>query len=155
MILTHWGRATHKCLSNPTIIGSDNSLSPSRRQAIIWTNAGILLIPPLGTNFSKILIEIHIISFKKMHFNWSSGKWWPFCPGLNVFTHSGWVMYMCIDELDQAITWNNDDILLITPTLGSKSQWNFNQSTYKYFHCRKYIIKCLQNGYQLLLAPTS
>ena len=38
--------------------GSDNGLSPGWRQAIIWTNAGILLIGPLGTNFSEILIEI-------------------------------------------------------------------------------------------------
>ena len=37
-------------------IGSDNGLSPGRRQAIIWTNVGILLIEPLGTNFSEILI---------------------------------------------------------------------------------------------------
>ena len=42
--LTHWGRVTHKCVSKLTIIGSDNGLSPGRRQAIIWTNAGILLI---------------------------------------------------------------------------------------------------------------
>ena len=41
-----------------TIIGSDNGLSPGRRQAMIWTNAGILLIGALGTNFSEILIEI-------------------------------------------------------------------------------------------------
>ena len=34
------------------------SLSPERRQAIIWTNAGILLTGPLGTKFSEILIEI-------------------------------------------------------------------------------------------------
>ena len=47
------------------IIGSDNGLSPNRRQAIIWTNAGIVLIRPLGTNFSPILIEIHTFSFKK------------------------------------------------------------------------------------------
>ena len=33
---------------------SDNGLSPRRRQAIIWTNAGILLIGPLGTNFSNL-----------------------------------------------------------------------------------------------------
>ena len=33
-----------------TIIGSESGLSPGRRQAIIWTNAGILLIGPLGTN---------------------------------------------------------------------------------------------------------
>ena len=50
--LTHWGWVTHICLGNLTIIGSDNGLSPGRRQAIIWTNAGILLIGPLGTNFS-------------------------------------------------------------------------------------------------------
>ena len=44
---------THICVGNLTIIGSDNGLSPGRRQAIIWTNAGILLIGPLGTNFSE------------------------------------------------------------------------------------------------------
>ena len=40
--LTHWGRVTHICVGNLTIIGSDNGLSPGRRQAIIWTSAGIL-----------------------------------------------------------------------------------------------------------------
>ena len=44
MYLTHWGRVTHICVSNLTIIGADNGLSPCQRQAIIWTNAGILLI---------------------------------------------------------------------------------------------------------------
>ena len=38
------------------IIGSDNGLLPGWCQAIIWTNAGILLIQSLGTNFSEILI---------------------------------------------------------------------------------------------------
>ena len=56
--LIHWGRVTHICIGNLTIIGSDDGLSPSRRQAIIWTNAGILLIGPLGTNFGEISIEI-------------------------------------------------------------------------------------------------
>ena len=59
-------------------MGSDNSLSPSRRQAIIWTNAGTLLIEPLGTNFKEILIEIHIFSFKNIHLKMSSRKWSPF-----------------------------------------------------------------------------
>ena len=54
--LTHWGRVTHICISELTIIGSDNGLSPNGRQAIIWTNAGLLLIGPLGTNLSEILI---------------------------------------------------------------------------------------------------
>ena len=65
--LTHWGRVTHICVSRLTITGSDNGLSPCRRQAITWTNDGILLIGPLGTNFSEILIENHTFSFKKIH----------------------------------------------------------------------------------------
>ena len=81
--LTHWGRVTHICVSKLTFIRSDNGLSPGRRQAIIWTNAGLLLIGPLGTNFSDILIEILIFSFKKMHLKVSSAKRRPFCLGLN------------------------------------------------------------------------
>ena len=84
--LTHWGRVTHICVTKLTIIGSDNGLSPDRRQAIIWTNAGILLIGPLGTKFSEILIDIWIFSFKKMHLKMSSGKWRPSCLGLNVLS---------------------------------------------------------------------
>ena len=44
--LTHWGLVMHICVSESTIIGSDNGLSPGQRQAIIWTNAGIMLIAP-------------------------------------------------------------------------------------------------------------
>ena len=84
MGLTHWGRVTHICVSNLTIIRSDNGLSPGRCQAIIWTNARILLIGPLGTNFSDILIEILTCSFKKRRLKVSSAKWRPFCLGLNV-----------------------------------------------------------------------
>ena len=80
---------THTCIcfSDLTIIGSDNGLSPGRRQAIIRTNDGILLIRPLGTNFSEILIEILIFSFKKMHLKVSSTKRRPFCLGLNVLIY--------------------------------------------------------------------
>ena len=81
--LTHWGRVTHICVSDLTIIGSDNGLSPGRRQAIIWSNAGILLIRTLGTNFSEILSAIHTFSFKKMHLKMSSAKWRLFRLGLN------------------------------------------------------------------------
>ena len=72
------------CVSKFTIIDSDNGLSPIRRQAIIWTNAGILIIRTLGTNFSEILIQIHTFSNKKMHLKMSSGKCQPFCLGLSV-----------------------------------------------------------------------
>ena len=75
---------THICVSDLTNIGSDNGLSPARRQAIIWTNVGILLNEPLGTNFNEILIGIQIFSFKKMRLKMSSAKWRPFCLGLNV-----------------------------------------------------------------------
>ena len=83
-MLSHWDRVTHICVSNLTTIGWDNGLSPGRRQAIISTNDGILLIGPLGTNFSEILIKIHAFSFKKIYWKLSSAKWRRFCLGLNV-----------------------------------------------------------------------
>ena len=105
--LTHWGRVTHICVSKLTIIGSDNGLSPDRRQAIIWTNAGLLLIGPLGTNVSEILIEILTFSFKKMRLKVSSAKRRPFCLGLNVLTlwHLGdeAVIRKCIGHMSRII----------------------------------------------------
>ena len=97
-ILVNWNQAIHFitsfsslrpsdayiCVSKLTIIGSDNGLAPRRRQAIIWTNDGVLLIGPLGTNFSEITMEIH--AFSKMHLKMSSEKWRPFCLGLNVLS---------------------------------------------------------------------
>ena len=82
--LTHWGRATHICVNKLTTIGPDNGLSPGRRQAIIWTIAGILLIGPLGKNFSEILIGIQTFSFKKMQLKMSS-----ICLGLNELKQPG------------------------------------------------------------------
>ena len=67
-----------------TSIGSDNGLSPGRHQAVIWTNAGILLIGQLS--FSEIWIEIHTSLLKKIHLKISSGNWRQFCLGLNVLT---------------------------------------------------------------------
>ena len=67
--LTHWSRVTHICFSKLTTIGSDNGLSPGQCQAIIWTNAGILLIQTLGTNFSEILRKMYTFSFKSIFGN--------------------------------------------------------------------------------------
>ena len=64
LALTHWGRVTLICVSNLIIIGLDNGLMPGWDQAIILTNAGILLIGPLGTNFNEILSEIPAFSFQ-------------------------------------------------------------------------------------------
>ena len=111
------------CVGNLTIIGSDNGLSPGRRQAIIWANAGILLIGPLGTNFSQILIEIYKFSFKKMHLKVSSAKWQPCC--LNdhrphdkiiwwinkvLITISSSIYYFTVDDVFHMV-----DILVIFP----------------------------------------
>ena len=84
--LTRWGRVTHKCVSKIVITGSDNGLLRDRRQAIIWTDAEILLIGPL-INFSEILIEINIFSFKKIHLKMLSVKWRPFCLSLNMLSY--------------------------------------------------------------------
>ena len=76
----------HICVGKHTIIGPDNGLSPSQCQAIIWTNAGILLVGPLGTNFSDILIGNSYIFIQENPFE--NGVWkmasilsWPQCVG--------------------------------------------------------------------------
>ena len=115
---THWGQVMHICISNLTTIGSDNGLSPGRRQAIIWTDAAALLIGPLGTNFSEILIAILTFSLKKTHLKVSSAKWWPFYLGLSVLTlkhretHECVVSTVATDALvlkHQAISIHNAD----------------------------------------------
>ena len=83
--LSHLGRVMH-IISKLTIIGSDNGLLPGRHQAIIRTNAGILLIGPLGTHLSEIWIIIHTFSLKKMHLKMLSEKWRPFCLILNMLS---------------------------------------------------------------------
>ena len=109
-------RVTHICVSKLTIIGSDNGLSPDRRQAIIWTNAGILLIGPLGTNFSENLIEIHAFVFKKMHLKMSSAICRPSCLGLNVLKLESWTQIWLFIEMMPVVNmnlyslWNNWEI---------------------------------------------
>ena len=61
-------------VGNLTIIGSDNGFSPGRRRAIITTNAGLLLVGPLGTNFIEILIAIYTFSITKINFKMLYGK---------------------------------------------------------------------------------
>ena len=51
----------------------------------------ILLNWTLGTNFSEILSEIDTFSFKQMRLKMSSGKWRPYCLGLNVVKK--WLCY--------------------------------------------------------------
>ena len=73
----------------------------------------ILLIGPLGTNFSGMLIEIHTFSFKKIHLKMSSGKWRPFCLGLNVSNqhnsrkgwHYGRETHICVSIYVSVVNW--------------------------------------------------
>ena len=127
--LTHWGRVTHICVSKLSIIGSDNGLSPDWRQAIIWTNAGILLIGTLGTNFNEILIEIHIFSFKNIDLKMSSAKWRLFSLGLNVLTRYG-----LVSPYGPGIgLFLGGTKKLTEPTLTS-NKWNSVTFTYQKFH---------------------
>ena len=84
----HHGNSTEKIC----VVVSDNGMSPGRCRAIFWTNAVMLLIGPIRTNFVEILITIYIFSFKKMHLKLSLGNWRPFCLAIN-----GWgtVMTKC------------------------------------------------------------
>ena len=106
----------HIWVSKLAIIGWDNGLSPGRRQAIIWINAGILLIGPLGTNFIEILIEILTFSLKKIRLEISSAKWQPSCLGLNVLksrshdTCNTYVAYMTYLVLTH---WGRDKMSVI------------------------------------------
>ena len=139
--LTHWGWVTHMCVSNISIIGSDNGLSPGRRWAIIWTNAVILLIEPLATSFSEILIRIHTFSFRKIHLKMSSGKWRPCCLGLNVLSNH-WVT-----NKQQAIT----STMLLDATWHCQALNNeLQQKPIYYFLFNGNLLKFIPAGWRIL-----
>ena len=150
---------THICVSKLTILGSDNGLSPGRRQAIIWTNAEILLIRPLGTNFNEILIGNQTFSFKKIHLKMLSAKWRPFCLGLNeintrvhVWIKSktkGWIQGISVLEIGRIdiSKWN------------SASEWRKTNFGAEYVHApwieHRRLWKEARSSPQLLLAILS
>ena len=78
----------------------------NRRQAIIRTNAELLLIGHCGTNFSELLIETQTFSFKKMSLKMLYGKWRPFSLGLNVLTYA-W----CGKDTNQADSLHSDILI--------------------------------------------
>ena len=77
----------------------------------------MLLIGPLRTNFSEILIEILTFSFKKMHLKVSSATWRAFCLNLNVLSISyllfagglapAWVVGLPLLTLEHSDRWRN------------------------------------------------
>ena len=81
--LTHWGRVTLICVNKLTTIGSDNGLSPTRRQAIIWSNAGILL------NWTLI----------RSKFQWNLKRNWYIFIQANAFENVVWKMAAILSRL--------------------------------------------------------
>ena len=111
----------HKCVSKLTIIGSDNGLLPGPRQAIVWTNAWLLLTGPLGTNFNEILIKIHIFLFKKMHLKMASVKWRPYCASVNVLIETRMTISMTYMYQQASMHWCRYDIFTVAFCLFSLS----------------------------------
>ena len=114
------------CISKRTIIGSDNGLSPGRCQAIIQTNAGILLIGPLRTNCSQILIAILSLLFNKMRLKVSSAKWHPFCRDLNML-----IFFILLPPSQHYLSYLN--YLRVQEYCGAVD------SLYQYFDCQRAI----------------
>ena len=90
----HWGYIT---LHPPSAAhmrrgtrSSGNDLLPVRRQATTRTNAGLLSIGLLGTNFSEIWIGILPFSVKKIHFKMSSAKMATIFPRGDELPDSSW-----------------------------------------------------------------
>ena len=100
--LSHWSRVTHICVGKLTIIGSDNGLGPHRRQAIIGTNPGILLIRHVGTKFSEILTAI---------FTQENAFGSIVCQMAAVLSRPQCLIYLghgcpgCLRRLDQVMNW--------------------------------------------------
>ena len=112
----------HICISKLITIDSDNGLLPGQRQAIIWTNAGILLTGPLGTSGSEMLIKIQIFSLMKIRLEMSSAKCCPFRLSLNVLSKTS-----CRLEFINIITgepWNEIDFMIIKGHMMTSSNGN-------------------------------
>ena len=116
MYSNHWGRVTHISVNNITNIGSNDGLSSGRHQAIIWTKFGILLIGPLGTNFSTILIEIYTLSSNESAFGnvlWKMASILvsaSMCWGRNLSGNQADIM--AADVVASLLTMNYNDVIM-------------------------------------------
>ena len=103
--VNHWGWVTHICDSKQECHQLTLLLVACLVQAIIWTNAGLLLIEPSRINLREIPIKIKTFSCKKICLKMSSIKWLSFCPGLNVLIHWGLVTPFGDIDLGCSCTW--------------------------------------------------
>ena len=146
--ITHWDRVTHICASKLIIIGSGTGLSPGRRQAIIWTNNGILLIRTLGINFSEIFSKIQTFSFQTNNLKISSAKWRQFCQCIkgNCMT-AHWVLFWYKDSLFWSMYFYYEDTTVVRPPylyLGNPFAGKttfLNWKAHLFFSCTTFRIK--------------
>ena len=115
--LTHWGRVMHTYVSKQTIIGLDNGLSPGWRQAIIWTNVGILSIGTLGTNFNDNYWNSNIFIQENALEN-------IVCNMASILSRLQCVNSLLPDGVLLPSHYLNQCWLIVSWTLGNKFQWN-------------------------------
>ena len=118
--LRHWGRVAHICVGILSIIGLDNGLSPGRRQPIIWTNTGKLLMGSLGKklqwNFNQNSY-IFIIRNAFENIVWKMAAILSQC--LNVLrsrTHTSW-MTICLEQRLLCGEWGTGWLKDFTPCI--------------------------------------
>ena len=87
-ILTNWGWVTHIPISELTIIGSDNGLSPGRRQTITWTNINWNLRKKLHWHFK----QNSYIFVQKLHLKMS-------CAMVAILSQPQCVKYLSINNI--------------------------------------------------------
>ena len=138
--LTHWGRETHICVSKLASIVSDWLVTwpaPSHYLNQCWNIVNGTLRNKLQWNPKRN----SYIFIQEMHLKMSSGKWRPFCPGLNVLTH--WVWDKMVSIWRKPFSLNNY-LSSIKISLKKKSPADRKSALYQ-------VMACLQTGHKLLL----
>ena len=79
--LSYWDLLIYICIKKLGIIGLSNGLEPGSHQTITWTYNDIVLHRLLITWY----LNWNVNSVQKMHFDMSSTKFQPFCPGVSEF----------------------------------------------------------------------
>ena len=121
---------THICVGDLIIIGSDNTLSPCRRQATIWTNARRLLIHYDDVIMDAIASQITSLTIvystiytdvdqRKHQSSASQAFVWGIHRGPVNSPHK-WPVTRKMFPFDDVIMW----------TLRNKLQWYFNRNSY-------------------------
>ena len=129
IILTHRGRVTHICVGYLTIISSDNGLADGRLYTVIWTNAWILLIWRLETNYSEILNAIQTFfteesTFKNVVCVTLSNSSWSQC--VNTFRPEQMTNILLVTFSNILYDWKFC-ILILYDQILSRSNWQWCQ----------------------------